>query len=140
MTLSIYQLPRERVHHEWKQIADVLSTLEKQDVGECTLDQLKVGLINGGSIALVIADESMAAKSVIVGEWNMTPGKRVFFVTQWAGSNSMNEGLSEDLYRWIYANGGTHIQGAVRDSVGRMMTKLWQWEKVYSIYEKEIKI
>jgi hypothetical protein len=140
MTLKMFQLPPERVHHEWERISDILSALEKHCAGECTLDQLKVGLINGDSIALVIADESMAAKSVIVGEWNMTPGKRVFFVTQWAGSNSMNEGLSEDLYRWIYANGGTHIQGAVRDSVGRMMTKLWQWEKVYSIYEKEIKI
>ena len=68
----------------------------------------------------------------------MTPGKRIFFVSGWAGSNAMDDALWTDLQRWIRANGGTHIQGAGRDSVFRLHRQKRGFEKVYTVYEKEI--
>ena len=138
MTLNIYQLPPERVHQSWGQIAPLLELLEKHCNGEGSVDQAKISLINGSSIALVVADETMAAKSVVVGEWKMPPGKRIFFVTGWAGANAMPDELNDKIEAWVKANGGTAMQCAVRDSMGRMLKQRWQYEKVYTIYEKEI--
>jgi hypothetical protein len=138
MTLNIYQLPPERVHQSWHQLEPLLEQLDKFSNGEGNVDQAKVALINGTSIALIVAEKSMEAKGVVVGEWKMTPGKRIFFVTGWAGANAMPDELNDKIEVWVKANGGTAMQCAVRDSMGRMLKQRWQYEKVYTIYEKEI--
>lgn len=138
MTLNIYQLPPERVHQSWHQIAPLLRQLEKYTNGEGNADQAKVSLIDGTSIALVVADDDMSAKGVVVGEWKMPPGKRIFFVTGWAGANAMPDELNHKIEAWVKANGGTAMQCAVRDSMGRMLKQRWNYMKAYTIYEKEI--
>jgi hypothetical protein len=136
--LNVYQLQPTQVHQAWAQIAPLLEQLEPYCNGECSLEQSKVGLINGASLALVVADEQMAAKSVVLGEWRMTPGKRIFFVTGWAGANAMPDELNDKIEGWVRSNGGTAMQCAVRDSMGRMLKQRWSYKKVYSIFEKEI--
>lgn len=138
MKLNVYQLQPNQVHQAWAQIAPLLEQLEPYCNGECSLEQSKVGLINGASLALVVADEQMAAKSVVLGEWRMTPGKRIFFVTGWAGANAMPDELNDKIEGWVRSNGGTAMQCAVRDSMGRMLKQRWSYKKVYSIFEKEI--
>ena len=138
MTLKMFQLPPAQIHRAWSQIEPLLDSLEPYCNGEGTTEQSKVGLIDGSSTAIVIADESNTIVGVIVGEWKMTPGKRIFFVSGWAGSNAMDDDLWEDLQRWIRANGGPHIQGAGRDSVFRLHRQKRGFEKVYTVYEKEI--
>ena len=53
---------------------------------------------------MVVADEQMAAKSVVLGEWRMTPGKRIFFVTGWAGANAMPDELNDKIEGWVRSN------------------------------------
>jgi hypothetical protein len=132
------QLPVEQIHRAWKVIAPLLDSIEPYSNGECTTEQSKVELIKGLSTTLVIVDTAMKIVGVIIGEWKMPPGKRIFFVSGWAGSNAMDDDLWEDLQRWIRANGGTHIQGAGRDSVFRLHRQKRGFEKVYTVYEKEI--
>ena len=138
MTLKMFQLPPAQIHRAWSQIEPLLDSLEPYCNGEGTTAQSKVGLIDGSSTAIVIADADNLIVGVIVGEWKMTPGKRIFFVSGWAGSNAMDDALWTDLQIWIRANGGTHIQGAGRDSVFRLHRQKRGFEKVYTVYEKEI--
>ncbi len=138
MTLNLFQLPPERVHQSWGQLAPLLDTLEPYCNGECTTEQSKVELISGVTIALVVVDEAMAIQAVIAGEWKMTPGKRIFFVGGWAGSNAMDERLWDQFQNWVKHNGGTTIQGAGRDSIFRLHRQKRGFKKVYTVYEKEI--
>ena len=138
MTLNIYQLPPERVHQAWHQLEPLLEQLNEFSNGEGNVDQAKVALINGTAIALVVAEKNMEAKGVVVGEWKMPPGKRIFFVTGWVGANAMPDELNDKIETWVKVNGGTAMQCVVRDSMGRMLKQRWQYEKVYTIYEKEI--
>ena len=138
MTLKMFRLPPDQIHRAWNQIEPLLDSLEPYCNGEGTTEQSKVGLIDGSSTAIVIADADNLIVGIIVGEWKMTPGKRIFFVTDTAGSNVMDDELWADLQQWIRANGGTHIQGAGRDSVFRLHRQKRGFEKVYTVYEKEI--
>jgi hypothetical protein len=136
--LKLMQLPVEQIHRAWNQIEPLLASLEQYCNGECTTEQSKVELIKGLSITLVSVDPSMKIVGVLVGSWNMTPGKRIFFVTAWAGANSLPDYLYAELENWVKANGGTAMHCGVRDSMGRMLKQRWRYEKVYTIYEKEI--
>ena len=107
--------------------------------GEGSVEQSKVSLINGSSTAIIVVDLSGETIGVIVGEWKMTPGKRIFFITAWAGSNAMPDELYADVEKWVNKNGGTAMQCAVRDSMGRMLKQRWNYAKVYTIFEKEIR-
>ena len=136
--LKLMQLPVEQIHRAWDQIEPLLDSIEPFTNGECTTEQSKVELIKGLSATLVIVDTAMKIVGVIIGEWKMSPGKRVFFVTGWAGSNAMDDTLWGDIMRWVKGSGGTHIQGAGRDSVFRLHRQKRGFEKVYTVYEKEI--
>jgi hypothetical protein len=136
--LKLMQLPVEHIHRAWDQIEPLLDSIEPYSNGECTTEQSKVELIKGISTTLVIVEAPNKIVGVIIGEWKMSPGKRVFFVTGWAGSNAMNDSLWEDVMTWVKCNGGTHIQGAGRDSVFRLHRQKRGFEKVYTVYEKEI--
>jgi hypothetical protein len=137
--LKLLEVPVEHIHRAWKDIEPLLQSLEPYCNGECSTAQAKVGLINGTSTTLVIVDESTRVLGAIIGEWKMTPGKRIFFVSGWAGANAMDDTLWRDVQRWVKSNGGTHIQGAGRDSVFRLHRQKRGFEKVYTIYEKEIR-
>jgi hypothetical protein len=106
--------------------------------GEGSVEQAKVSLINGSSTAIIVVDLTGETLGVIVGEWKMTPGKRIFFVTAWAGGNAMPDELYEDVEKWVMKNGGTAMQCACRDAMGRMLKQRWHYRKVYTIFEKEI--
>ncbi len=136
--MKLLQLPVERVHQAWAQIAPLLDSLEPYNNGEGTTEQAKVALINGTSTALVVVDDAARIQAVIMGEWKMTANKRIFFVGGWAGSNAMNDALWSDLQIWVKHNGGTTIQGAGRDAVFRLHRQKRGFKKVYTVYEKDI--
>jgi hypothetical protein len=50
----------------------------------------------------------------------------------------MPDELNDKIEGWVRSNGGTAMQCAVRDSMGRMLKQRWSYKKVYSIFEKEI--
>ncbi len=137
--MKLLQVPVEHLHQAWPKMVPFLEEVAPHGNGEGSVEQSKVSLINGSSTAIVVVDDAGEMHGVIVGEWKMTPGKRIFFMTAWAGSNAMPDELYEDVEKWVRSNGGTAIQSAVRDSMGRMIKKRWNYEKVYTIYEKEIR-
>jgi acetaldehyde dehydrogenase (acetylating) len=136
--VKLLQVPTTHVHQTWAQIAPLLDSLAPYSNGEGTTEQAKVALINGTSTALVIVGEAAQVQAVIVGEWKMPPGKRIFFISAWAGSNAMNDALWSDVQTWVKHNGGTTIQGAGRDAVFRLHRQKRGFKKVYIVYEKEI--
>lgn len=137
-TLRLMQVASSQIHRSWAQIAPLLDTLTPYCNGEGTTEQAKVALINGTSTALVIVDEVGKIQAVITGEWKMPPGKRIFFISGWAGSHAMDDALWTDVQTWVRHNGGTTIQGAGRDSVFRLHRQKRGFTKVYTVYEKEI--
>ncbi len=137
--MRLLQVPVEHLHQAWPKMVPFLEDVAPHGNGEGSVEQSKVSLINGSSTAIIVVDLTGETIGVIVGEWKMTPGKRIFFITAWAGSNAMPDELYEDVERWVKKNGGTAMQCAVRDSMGRMLKQRWNYAKVYTIFEKEIR-
>ena len=137
--MRLLEVPVTHVHQAWPKIAPFLEDVAPHGNGEGSVEQSKVSLINGSSTAIIVVDLTGETIGVIVGEWKMTPGKRIFFITAWAGSNAMPDELYADVEKWVNKNGGTAMQCAVRDSMGRMLKQRWNYAKVYTIFEKEIR-
>ena len=135
---GLHELPKEYVHAVWPKLSKLLDLVEPYSNNECTTEQGKTYLISGQAQAFILAGEDLDPKGVIVGEWKMTPGKRIFFITTLGGSNALYANAYAQLEAWVKKHGGTHIQGAGRDSIVRLMQKRWGYKPVYTVVEKEM--
>jgi hypothetical protein len=137
--LEMYSLPPEVIHQTWPQLEPLIKALDPHANDEITVEQTKMALIQGSCEVLAWADEDAKIHNLVIGEWKMMPQKRIFFITGWSGSNAIDDVKNSTFEEWVKSKGGTAIQCAVRDSMGRMLNQRFGYDKAYSIYEKGIK-
>jgi hypothetical protein len=137
--LEMYNLPPEVIHQAWSKLEPFIKELDPHANGEITVEQTKMALIQGSCDVLAWADTDSTIHNIVIGEWKMMPQKRIFFITGWSGSNAIDATRNDIFEEWVKNNGGTSIQCAVRDSMGRMLNQRFGYSKAYSIYEKGIK-
>ncbi len=135
----MFSLPPNVIHQTWPKLKPFIEELDAHANGEITIDQTKMALTQGVCEVLAWADADANIHNIVIGEWKMVPEKRIFFITGWAGSNAIDAIKNNIFEEWVKDNGGTSIQCAVRDSMGRMLNQRFGYDKVYSIYEKGIK-
>ena len=136
--IELHEIPKEYIHVIWPKLSKLIALVEPYSNDECTTEQGKTYLVSGQAQAFVLAGADMDPKGVIVGEWKMTPGKRIFFITTLGGSHALYATAYAELEAWVKKHGGTHIQGAGRDSIVRLMQKRWDYKPVYTVVEKEM--
>lgn len=134
----LHEIPREYVHRLWPKIEPLIEKVDPYSNGEGSTEQGKVYLIEGLATGFILAGSDMEPKGVIVGEWKTTPNKRIFLISALGGSHALTPESYEQIEEWVRKHGGTHIQGACRESIARLMRKRWGYKPAYTVVEKEI--
>ena len=103
---------------------------------EFELGHLKLYVSQGQHVLLVWTDTDNFIHAAATIQWHNFPNHRTAFITAIGGTDVFTPDSLASLDAWVRANGGTKIQGVVRDSVARLCRQKAGYSKVYTTVEK----
>lgn len=128
--MKIQHVDPAYVHIIWKQIAPFFKlALEKSEVDEYTLDQVKVRTTDGVWQLLVAVDETNTLAGAAALHFFNRPDARVGYIDLIGGRLISNADTFEQLKNFMRVNGATKIEGSARESVARLWTRYGFKEK-----------
>ena len=128
--MKIQHVDPAYIHVIWEQIAPFFkSALEKSEVDEYTLDQVKVRIADGVWQTLVAVDESNSIAGAAALHFFNRPDSRVGYISLIGGRLITNDDTFEQLKNFMRANGATKIEGSARESVARLLMRYGFKEK-----------
>jgi len=128
--MKIQHVDLVHIHVIWEQIAPFFkSALEKSEVDEYTLDQVKVRITDGTWRVLVAVDEANVIAGAAALHFFNRPDSRVGYINLIGGRLISNADTFEQLKNFMRVNGATKIEGSARESVARLWTRYGFKEK-----------
>jgi len=138
MNLNVHSVQPEFVQQIWPQVNGFFESALEYGNGEYTAEQLKVLVVRREQLLLVGVDESGKIHGAVTLQFIDYPNYRVAFVTAIGGKLISNTNNFEQVVAWCKANGATKIQGAARESIERLWRRLFKFERLHAIVEKDI--
>jgi hypothetical protein len=128
--MKIQHVDPAYIHVIWEQIAPFFKlVLDKSEVDEYTLDQVKVRITDGVWQVLVAVDETNAIAGAATLHFFNRPDARVGYISLMGGRLISNADTFEQLKKFMAINGATKIEGSARESVARLLTRYGFKEK-----------
>lgn len=134
--MKVEHVPIQWVHRVWGAVEPYLAEAVKHSKGECTLEQLKAYVAQGQWTLLVMSDENGIAGAVTVNFFNRA-NDRVAFITAIGGKLISNADNMAQLKNFMVSQGATVLEGAVRESVARLLKRLG-FEEKYKVIEVKL--
>ena len=134
--MRVEHVPVEWVHRVWGAVEQFLGPAIEHSKGEYTLDLVKAYVAEGRWALLVASEDSTIHGAATIDFFNRA-NDRVAFVTTIGGKLISNDENFKQLKDFVISRGATAMEGAVRDSVARML-KRYGFEEKYSIIEVKL--
>lgn len=119
----------------WKLVEGYINDAMAHAKGECTADQLKVGLVRQNQFLMVYVDENKIVGAVVF-EWNNLPNDRIFYINAIGGKTSKEH--TEMMFNWAKSQGATTVRGCARESVARLWRIKYGFNEIYRMVEKRL--
>ncbi len=128
--MKVQHVDPAHIHIIWERIAPFFkSALDKSDVDEYTLDQVKVRITDGTWQVLVAVDETNVIAGAAALHFFNRPDSRVGYIDLIGGRLISSADTFEQLKKFMVMNGATKIEGSARESVARLWTRYGFKEK-----------
>jgi len=134
--MKLQHVPLEYVISTWPKVERFVDEASK--FGEdYTTEQIKVYLATGQWTLAVFVDDNNEIQGAVALSFFNYPNDRIAFITFIGGKSIFTEDLLAQLKNLSMRFGATKIQGAVRDSVARLSSRLGFYKR-YTIIETKI--
>lgn len=130
-------VPQDLVHGIWDQVEPYIKGSLATSLGDYTIDQVKLLVLQGAHQLLVISDEEQIVGATIVYFVNY-PNKRVCYVFCLGGKDLMNEETISQVANWAKANGASSFRATVQDSQARLYKQKAGFNIARYVVEKEL--
>jgi hypothetical protein len=129
MSWTVQEIPFDFVNRTWPLVEPLLLKSVKYANGELSIQEVKVNVLRGLDILFVaFDDENQIQGAATVNFFNRTDN-RVAFVTNIAGHLLADQDTFSQFCSLLKLKGATCIEGAVRDSLLRLWTRLGAHKK-----------
>lgn len=134
--MTVKEVPLKYVNLTWPLVDKYLRAALRHAEGEITLDEVKAYLIQGIWSLYVAVDETEEIYGAAVINYYNRTDNRIAFVTLIGGKLITTPELFSQLSDILRANGATCIEGAVRDSLVRLWSRIGARKKANLIQFK----
>ena len=122
--MTVKEVPLKYINMTWPMIEGHIESALRYADGEITLAEVKTYLIQGiWSLYVVVDEEERIQGSATIHYYNRTDN-RIAFVTAIGGKLVTTPELFSQLGDILRANGATCVEGAVRDSLVRLWSRI----------------
>lgn len=134
--MQIQHVPLEWVPRTWPMVEKHIAAAVEHAKGDYAVSHLQA-MVSGGQAVLVVAVEDGAIVGAGIIEIFNRPTARVAFIMAMGGNLIVTEDSLTQLKALLASMGVTAIEGAARESVFRLLTRLGFTEK-YRIFEVKL--
>ena len=135
MTKRVEIVPIEFLHQAWEKCKPFIDSATVHANGDCTTEDMKVYLSQNTYQLMVFVEENEVVAAVVYF-FRTTPAFRMFYIVALGGKTS-NEHM-QMMYDYAKANGADRVRYACRDSVARLSSMKYGFNKLYNTVEKLI--
>lgn len=134
--MKIQHVPLEWVPRTWPLVAEHIAAAVEHAKGDYDVSHLQAMVASGQAVLVVAVEEGSIVGAGIIEIFNR-PTARVAFIMAMGGKFIVTEDSLTQLKALLAAMGVTAIEGAARESVFRLLTRLGFTEK-YRIFEVKL--
>ncbi len=127
--MKLKTVPVEWVHRTWPLVEPMITEALKHSKGEATPTNALQYLSQGQWILIVVVDDDEHIHGAITMEVFNRPDARVAFITSIGGKLISNQDTFAQLKAIAASMGATALEGAARESVARLWSRLGFEEK-----------
>lgn len=132
---TIEIVPQEYIHQAWEVCGKFIEDAMEHAKGECTVDQLKMQVVQGSSHLMLYRDEDKIVGAVVFYFRN-SPNARIFYISAIGGKTSQEH--TDQMFAYAKAGGATLVRGSARESVARLWKMKYGFESIYITVEKKL--
>lgn len=125
------------VHQLWGDIKHYFEASAETGVGDCTPDQLRTILANGGQTLFVVLEDSKIIGVFSVDVYNV-PNNRIAQTTAMGGRGLFSEETVSQYEAWAKLQGATKIRAWAREAQARLYRQKLGLNTTMYVVEKTI--
>jgi hypothetical protein len=137
MTLAVKHIHTNYCAQTWPIVAPFIAEAHKYGGGDYSMDQIQMYVNLGNWVLLVAVDENNVVHGAGTVSFINYPTSRVAFFTTIGGRLISNQDTFNQLKTLLKSMGATKIQGAVRDSMARLLRR-YSFVKRYTVVQSDI--
>ena len=122
--MTVKEVPLKYINWTWPYVEDFLRASIKWADGEFSLDEVKTYLIQGAWTLYIAVDEKDKITGATTVQYFNRTDNRVAFITNIGGKLLADKQLFSQLSEILQSNGATCVEGAARDSLVRLWSRL----------------
>jgi len=126
-----------QVHQVWHNVKPYFDASYEQSTGDCTVEQLKTILANGGQTLFVVVEDENIIGAFSVDIQN-APNHRVAHTTAMGGRGLFNEDTVSQYEAWAKLQGATKIRAWAREPQARLYRQKMNLNTTVYVVEKLI--
>lgn len=126
--MQLQQVPLEWAPKVWGQVSHFFVAAVTHAQGDYSLDHMQTMVCTGQWLLVVVTEAEQIHGAIVVSVFNR-PAARVGFVHALGGKGIVTDNTIMQFKALVAALGATEIEGAVRESVARLVRRVGLREK-----------
>lgn len=135
--MQVQAVAPEYVYQVWPLVEAYFKAAERNGIGDCTAEQLKLQLVSGLH-TLLVATEGGEVRGAAAMAISNLPNHRVAVIAAMGGRGIVGEETFGQVVAWAKAQGATKIRAWAKDAQVRLYRQKVGLEPVTQVVEKLI--
>ena len=135
--IQVHTVSPDKIYQIWSEIEHYLKASIETSTGDCTLDQLKVLLVEGKQ-TLLIGLESDKIVGTMTVEFINYPNERVMFITALGGKGIVNNETFSQVETWAKLQGATKSAAWAKEAQARLYQQKAGFTTMRYVMEKKL--
>ena len=135
--IQVHTVSPDKIYQIWSEIEHYLKASIETSTGDCTLDQLKVLLVEGKQ-TLLIGLESDKIVGTMTVEFINYPNERVMFITALGGKGVVNNETFSQVETWAKLQGATKSAAWAKEAQARLYQQKAGFTTMRYVMEKKL--
>jgi len=135
--IQVHTVSPDKIYQIWSEIEHYLKASIETSTGDCTLDQLKVLLVEGKQTLLIGLENDKIVGTMTV-EFINYPNERVMFITALGGKGIVNNETFSQVETWAKLQGATKSAAWAKEAQARLYQQKAGFTTMRYVMEKKL--
>jgi hypothetical protein len=135
--IQVHTVSPDKIYQIWSEIEHYLKASIETSTGDCTLDQLKVLLVEGKQTLLIGLENDKIVGTMTV-EFINYPNERVMFITALGGKGVVNNETFSQVETWAKLQGATKSAAWAKEAQARLYQQKAGFTTMRYVMEKKL--
>lgn len=135
--IQVHTVGSDKVYQIWKDVEGYLKASIETNTGDCTIDQLKVLLVEGKQTLLLGIEDDKIVGAMTV-EFVNYPNERVMFITALGGRGIVNNETFSQVETWAKLQGATKSAAWAKEAQARLYQQKAGFTTMRYVMEKKL--